>query len=315
MPRADLETINAAATVDAALPGTAPAEQGGTVDDVPRDQELAGLDALDLADDERASRARRLWSSLWPKLAGAAVGLFLWQCVVWSHWRPDYLLPGPVTVLQKLWHMTQDGDLGNAFGITLKRAGIGFAMALGVGVVIGALVSQVRFLRTAFGSLITGLQTMPSVAWFPLALLLFGLNESAITFVVVIGAAPSIANGLIGGTDHVPPTLIRAGRSMGAKRLQLYRHVILPAALPSFVSGLKQGWAFSWRSLMAGELLNVVQGKPSIGQLLDANRTASDSAGTMAVMILILVIGIVIDAAFFGGVDRFIRRRRGLATA
>ena len=116
-------------------------------------------------------------------------------------------------------------------------------------------MSRSRVLRAAVGSLITGLQTMPSIAWFPLAILLFKLTEAAIMFVVVLGAAPSIANGLISGVDHVPPIMLRAGRVLGAKGISAYRHVMLPAALPSFIAGLKQGWAFAWRSLMAGELL------------------------------------------------------------
>ena len=122
-----------------------------------------------------------------------------------------------------------------------------------------------RVLRAAFGSMITGLQTMPSIAWFPLAIVLFQLSERAILFVVVLGAAPSIANGLIAGADNIPPILLRAGRVLGARGMSAFRHVILPASLPSFVGGLKQGWAFAWRSLMAGELLDVVQGKPSVG--------------------------------------------------
>ena len=106
---------------------------------------------------------------------------------------------------------------------------------------------------------------MPSIAWFPLAILLFKLSEQAIMFVVVLGAAPSIANGLIAGVDHIPPILLRAGRVLGARGVTAYRHVVLPASLPSFVGGLKQGWAFAWRSLMAGELLVIIAGKPSIG--------------------------------------------------
>ena len=130
-----------------------------------------------------------------------------------------------------------------------------------IGTVVGSLVARIPTLRAAFGSLITGLQTMPSIAWFPLAILIFQLSERAILFVVVLGAAPSIANGLITGADNVPPILLRAGRVLGARGLAAYRYVVLPASLPSFVGGLKQGWAFAWRSLMAGELLVVIRGQ------------------------------------------------------
>ena len=159
-----------------------------------------------------------------------------------------------------------------------------------------------------------GLQTMPSIAWFPLAILLFKLTEEAITFVIVLGAAPSIANGLIHGVDHIPPVLTRAGRAMGAKGIDAYRYVILPAAMPSFVAGLKQGWAFAWRSLMAGELLVVIANKSSLGQLLQVNRDLVDSEGLLSTMLVILAIGILLDAFVFGTVERRIRAKRGLLT-
>ncbi|MFN2486007.1 MAG: ABC transporter permease [Acidimicrobiia bacterium] len=149
-----------------------------------------------------------------------------------------------------------------AIATTLRRAVIGFSVAMGIGTVVGLAVSQSSVLRRAVGSLITGLQTMPSIAWFPLAILLFGLTETAIFFVVLIGAAPSIANGLINGVDHIPPVLLRAGRMLGARGMTAWRHVILPAALPSYVGGLKQGWAFAWRSLMAGEILVIIAARP-----------------------------------------------------
>jgi NitT/TauT family transport system permease protein len=177
--------------------------------------------------------------------------------------------------------------------------------------VIGLAVARVKLLRSAVGSLITGLQTMPSIAWFPLAISLFGLTERAIMFVVVLGAAPSIANGLIGGVDHVPPLMIRAGRMIGAKGIGLYRHVVLPAALPTYVGGLKQGWAFAWRSLMAGELLVILANRPSIGDQLQFAREFARNQVMLAIMIVILVIGIVVDT-IFGRADITIRRRWGL---
>src|SRR5262245_2413260 len=141
---------------------------------------------------------------------------------------------------------------------------------------------------------------MPSVAWFPLAILLFQLTEKAILFVVILGAAPAIANGLIAGADNVPPILLRAGRVLGSKRLTMYRHVIAPASMPSFVAGMKQGWAFAWRSLMAGELLVIIANKPSIGQQLQVARDFADSTLLLATMVVILIIGIIVDTVFFG---------------
>jgi len=170
----------------------------------------------------------------------------------------------------------------------------------------------VQVLRTAAGSLLTGLQTMPSVAWFPLAILLFQLSEAAILAVVVLGAAPSIATGLLNSFDQVPPLLVRAGRVMGARGLGLYRHIILPAALPGFLTGLKQGWAFAWRSLMAGELLVIIGHAPSIGVRLQFSRELSDAEGLLAWMIVVMVLGVLIDGLVFGTLERVIHRRRGL---
>lgn len=276
------------------------------------DEELAGLDALEQPAAPRVGRARVLWSATWPKLAAIAIGIGLWQLVVWSGWRPTYALAPPAEAFADLREMAADGTLWEATTITMRRAAVGFGVAFVVGVVVGSVVARVRLVRVAVGSLITGIQTMPSIAWFPLAILLFELSEAAIVFVVVLGAAPAIANGLIAGADHVPPILLRAGRVLGARGFAAYRHVVLPASLPAFVGGLKQGWAFAWRSLMAGELLVVIAGEPSIGFLLQVNRELANSSGLIATMIVILVIGIAVDALVFGTLDRAIRHRWGL---
>jgi NitT/TauT family transport system permease protein len=277
--------------------------------------ELLLDDSATVADVERAQHgsadlARRGWAATWPKLAAVALALFLWQCVVWSGWRPEYALPGPRVVFQQLGEMIADGTVFRALGTTMERAVYGFGLALAIGVLIGAVVTSSRIVRSAVGSLITGLQTMPSIAWFPLAILLFKLSEGAILFVVVLGAAPSIANGLITGVDHVPPVLLRAGHMMGARRWNKFRHVVLPASLPSFVGGLKQGWAFAWRSLMAGELI-VILG-PSVGFLLQQSRNLNDAPSLIAMMIVILVVGILVDSLVFGTLDKWVRRRYGL---
>ena len=275
--------------------------------------ELSGLDRLELGGDApRRSTGRRIWSLTWPKLAAIALGLGIWQTAVWLEWKPPYALASPADSFGKLRDLVSEGTLWTALDITLRRAAGGFAVALVLGVVVGTLVAGIKPVRVAVGSLITGLQTMPSIAWFPLAILLFGRSEHAITFVVVLGAAPSIANGLITGIDQIPPILRRAGRVLGARGPSEYRYVVLPAALPSFIGGLKQGWAFAWRSLMAGELLVIIRGKASLGYLLTVNRDLNDSAGLIAVMIAILIVGIVVDTVFFGTLDRAVRRRWGL---
>src|SRR5512144_10505 len=275
--------------------------------------DLVGLDALDLAGGRRRGRAGRAWSAAWPQLAAVGLAVALWQAVAMSGWRPDYVLPGPGPVAAELWHELRTGVFWEALAHTLRRATVGFALAAVIGLALGIAVARVRVLRTALGSLITGLQTMPSIAWFPLAILLFQLTESAILFVVVLGAAPSIANGVIAGVDYVPPVLLNAGRNLGARGFALYRHVILPASLPSIVSGLKQGWAFAWRSLMAGELLVIIAYRPSVGVRLNTFRELVDVEGLIATMIVILVVGIMVDIVFTT-VDEGIRRRRGMST-
>lgn len=277
------------------------------------DDTLAGLDALELAATQQESLAVRAWRATWPKLAALALALTLWQLVVWSEWKPEFVLAPPAKTVAELWDLVVDGTIPRAVGITMWRALQGFALSLVLGIALGAAVSRSATLRAAVGSMITGLQTMPSVAWVPFAIVIFQRDyEAAILFVMVLGATPSIANGLITGTDHIPPILLRAGRVLGARGLAAYRHVILPAALPSFVAGVKQGWAFLWRSLMAAELIAVVPGKESVGFLLQLNRELARSSGLIATMIVILAIGIAVDSLVFGSLDRAIRRRWGL---
>jgi len=272
----------------------------------------SGLDALELAPKtDKGTLGKRIWKNTWPKLLAVAIVLLLWQIVVWSGWKPEYLLPGPQAVFGDLKDVITTGDFWDGVRLTLTRALTGFALAVLIGTVVGAAVSRFAPLRAAIGSLITGLQTMPSIMWFPLAILLFQISESAILFVVVIGAAPSVANGLISGIDYVPRTWLRVGQVLGMKGIAKYRHLILPASLPSFISGLKQGWAFSWRSLMAGELLVIVPGALSIGVRMQQARDLSDSSLVICYIIVVLVIGILIDL-LFNAADNSLRKRWGL---
>ena len=273
---------------------------------------LAGLDNLELqqAGVSASDRARKAWAEVWPKLLAIAIVLAIWELIYLSGWK-HYAIPGPAAVFSDLWAQAHHALLWQAIATTMRRAVIGFGMALVIGVVIGALVSRIKPLRAAVGSMITALQTMPSIAWFPFAIILFGATTNAILFVIILGAAPSIANGLIAGVDYTPPLLLRAGRTMGLGKIAMYRSLILPASLPSFVAGLKQGWAFAWRSLMAGELLVIIMGQPSIGVLLSTFQDQSAMASTISIMIVILVLGIVVDT-IFTRIDISIRRRRGM---
>ena len=254
--------------------------------------------------------AKRAWTSLWPKALAIIIVLAIWELIHIDGWKKD-IFPGPGSTLANLGDQLKTGLLWHAIGTTSERAVIGFGLAVLIGAVIGALVSRIGPLRAAVGSLITGLQTMPSIAWFPFAIIIFGITTTAILFVIVMGAAPSIANGLIAGVDYTPPILLRAGATMGLRRFALYRHLILPASLPALVAGLRQGWAFAWRSLMAGELLVIIANQPSLGVLLSTDQDQADMQSATAIIIVILALGILVHT-LFSMADRAIRRRWGL---
>jgi NitT/TauT family transport system permease protein len=274
---------------------------------------VTGLDALELAPaNDKGTLGRRFWRSAWPKLLAVVLVVAVWELVVVSGWKPEYVLPGPATVFSDLKDLIVTGDFWDGVRLTMARAITGFALAVLIGTLVGAAVSRFAPLRAAIGSLITGLQTMPSIMWFPLAILLFQISESAILFVVIIGAAPSVANGLISGIDYVPRTWLRVGQVMGMKGIAKYRHLILPASLPSFISGLKQGWAFSWRSLMAGELLVIVPGALSIGVRMQQARDLTEASLVISYIIVVLIIGILIDL-LFSAADNSLRKRWGLS--
>ena len=258
-----------------------------------------------------AGAGARVWAWIWPKALAIVLVLAVRRLLHWSGWRRAYVFPLTAEPLAQLGQMIRTDRFWSAMGTTVIRAITGFALALVIGTIIGILVARITPLRLAVGSLITGLQTMPSIAWFPLAILLFGLDEQAILFVVVLGAAPSIANGVITGIDNVPPAFTRLGKVLGAGPVALYRDVVLPAALPTYVSGLTQGWAFAWRSLMAGELLVIIAERPSLGAQLEFARQFSQSATLLATMLVILILGMVVDG-LFSSLARSLRRRRGL---
>ena len=272
----------------------------------------AGLDALEIPLAPKMSRGRKIWRAAWPKLLAIAIVLAFWQFLIWREWRPESAFASPESTFAALfdnWSV-----ISEAMWTTLRRGVQGYAMAIVIGGIIGAAVARIPVLRAAIGSMITGLQTMPSVAWYPMALLLFKFSEGAIFFVIVIGAAPSIANGLISGVDNISPVLLRAGKVLGAKRLDSFRYVILPAALPSLVGGLKQGWAFAWRSLLAGEIIGGIVGY-SLGQQLANSRDNADAAGVQAAMIVLFTIGVLVDVLVFSNLERKVRKRYGLVDA
>ena len=265
-----------------------------------------------VAEDSSGGRLlRRLRGGVLPPLLAVLIALAIWEVLFLLGVKPPYVLPSPVTVFGQLVVLLGDPTFLSGIARTLLRGISGFLIALVIGTLLGLAVARFRFVRSAIGSLLTGLQTMPSIAWFPLAILLFQQTEGAILFVVVLGAAPSIANGLIGGVDEVPPPLLRTARSLGARGVALYTRVIVPAAFPAYLAGLKQGWAFAWRSRLAGELLVIIANAASLGQLLSFYRELSNAPSLYATMIVILVVGMVVDQVF-ARITNGVRRRRGL---
>lgn len=236
--------------------------------------------------------------------------LSLWELIARSGIWPDYLLPGPFAVLNTLVAGVSSGIYLKAALVSLERLAIGYGISLIIGLVLGLLIGRIRALEETIGSLILGLQALPSVCWLPLAILWLGLTEQAIIFVVVMGALFSITLGVNAGVKNTSPIYLKAARNMGARGIPLYIQVILPSALPAILNGLKQGWTFAWRSLMAGELLFFTL---SLGNLLENGRDLNDASQVMAVMILIIIIGVTIDILIFTPFERRVRERWGLA--
>lgn len=274
----------------------------------------AGLDALQTVDQHRAGRVRRRLTGAWPPALALALLLAGWQGFDALGLEPRYVVPGPADVAGTLLGLWRAGDAQSALLTSLGRGLAGFVVAVAIATPVGLLVARVRWLRVSIGPLISGLQVLPSVAWVPAAIIWFGLSDATVYFVVLMGAVPSIVNGLVSGVDQVPPLFRRVGRVLGAGPWQQVRYILLPAALPGYVAGLRQGWAFSWRSLMAAEII-AVGGKIGfgLGSLLEQGRELSDMTTVITAIVLILVVGVTVELAFFAPVERGLLRRRGLS--
>ncbi|ALE07146.1 sulfate ABC transporter permease [Arthrobacter sp. ERGS1:01] len=287
---------------------TAPALKSGSPEEI-RSLE-AGLDSLQ---SDLQERRRFDYSRVLLPVAAFVVLLLAWQFYVSLGLRRRDLVPGPLDVLGSLGSLWSDGTVQQAVGTSLQRGVIGFAISVIVATPIGLLLSQVKVLRRAFGPLISGLQVLPSVAWVPAAIIWFGLTDATVYFVVLMGAIPSIINGLIAGVDQIPPQYRRVGHVLGASRWEMAVHVVLPAALPGYVAGLKQGWAFSWRSLMAAEI--IAMGGTlgfGLGSLLEQGRQLADMGIVMSAILTILFVGIAVELLVFAPVEKRLLRGRGL---
>lgn len=235
--------------------------------------------------------------------------LALWQALFSLKLWPQYLFPSPGMVLGTLTDGFRNKTFPIGIGVSLKRLFIGYGISTLFGTALGLLIGKFELLDETVGGFFVGLQTLPSICWLPLAILWFGLSEAAITFVVVMGSLLSIAIATDGGVKNIQPIILRAGRNMGARGTDMFLHVVLPAAFPSILMGLKQGWSFAWRSLMAGEILFVSLG---LGHLLNMGRELNDMSQVIAVMIVIVAIGVVMDGLIFGSAERKMRQIWGL---
>ena len=248
-------------------------------------------------------------SKLFRQIAFYVFLVGLWQILFSLKLWPPYLFPSPEQVLEALGEGFNNKTLLFGIGISLRRLFIGYGISIFFGILIGILIGKYKILDETVGGFFVGLQTLPSICWLPLAILWFGLNEAAITFVVVMGSLLAVSIATDSGVKNIQPLYLRAGRNMGAKGKDLFLHVVLPAAFPSILTGLKQGWSFAWRSLMAGEILFVSLG---LGHLLNMGRELNDMSQVIAVMVVIIFIGVVMDGLVFGMAEKRVRQIWGL---
>lgn len=235
-----------------------------------------------------------------------------WQVLAIRHVWDATLFPSPVQVAQTLGHLLSDGTLLDAVAISLRRVLAGYLLSLSIGVPLGILLARQQLANDTIGGVIAGFQSLPSICWLPLALLWFGLNDQAILFVVVMGSMVSITMAVRDGVQNLPPTYVRAARTMGTSDFRLYTDVLFPASLPAILSGAKLGWSYAWRALMSGELLFVSLG---LGHLLMMGRELADMSQVMAIMLVIIALGLLSDSLIFGSLERQVRRKWGFGTA
>jgi len=236
--------------------------------------------------------------------------LLIWEGLAHANIWDQTLIPPPEAVAGFLWSGIRDHSLTSATVITMRRVLIGYAISIVAGIPLGILLARVSFFDDTMGALVTGLQALPSMCWIPFALIWFGFTDAAILFVVVMGSLVSIAVSVRDGVANLPPTYLRAARTLGTKPLAMITAVLLPASLPALLTGAKLGWAYAWRALMAGELLSASQG---LGFQLTLGRDNADMSQVIGVMLIIVLIGLGTDFLVFGTLERLVRKRFGLA--
>ena len=241
---------------------------------------------------------------------GALLGL--WSLICKLHVWPPYVLPAPWAIAEALWAGFQDHSFPIAILASMRRMLIGYCISVVLGTFLGIVLASNRFFEQTVSGLLVSLQSLPSICWLPLAVLWFGLSENAILFVIVMGSLLSVTISMETGRKQMPKIYSMAGRNLGARRWNLFYHVLLPASMPYIVTGLKQGWAFAWRSLFAGEMIYVTLG---LGQQLNAGRDLNDMNLVIAVMVLIVAIGTTVDRLLFRTIERRLQMKWGLLSA
>ncbi len=244
------------------------------------------------------------------KLGFFAFLLLLWQLLSVTGGVPSYLFPGPLDVLRSFKELWESGELIKSIMLSMRRMVVGYGISVIGGLVIGIIAARSWIFKETVGSLILSLQSLPSICWLPLALLWFGLNETAILAVIILGALFSIAVATEGAIRNIAPIYLKVGRVLGARGFAFSKDVLFFAALPELIGGLKLGWTFAWRSLMAAELIR--QDVFGVGHMLETGRGLNDVGLMFAAIITILIIGLTVDGLIFGTLERKIRRRYGL---
>ena len=235
--------------------------------------------------------------------------LGLWSLLAKLRIWPPYLFPAPWTVASALWAGVQDHSFLIGIAVTMKRMLIGYSLSVVLGMILGLGVASNKFLEETLGALLVSLQSLPSICWVPLAILWFGLTEKAILFVVLMGCILSVTIAMEDGRKQMPKIYTMAGRNLGASGFRLFWYVMLPASLPYIVSGLKQGWAFGWRSLIQAEMIFLTVG---LGQLLMMGRDLNDMNQVIAVMLVIIGLGYLVNRLVFSTMERTLQSRWGL---
>lgn len=234
----------------------------------------------------------------------------IWEVTSRLSSLPDFMFPTLTQVLTTLFSGIMSGQILTAIGTSLSRLFIGFIIATLLGVFLGYLIWRYKIVEDTLGFLITALQSIPSIVWFPLAIIWFGLNDFAILFIVTIGATWTMTISATSGFKNVPKLYQRVAKSLGSGGIHFLRTVILPSSVPQLISGLRIAWAFSWRALMAGELLGAGGG---LGQLLEMGRSLGQMDLVISVMIIIGVIGTIMDNVVFLRLERSVQRKWGVS--